>query len=882
MIKVGILFGGKSREREISFAGGRTVYDILDKTLFEPIPIFIDSIGNFILLQWSYMYKGTIRDFYPSSEILANTNKAYKLYIDSFTDEKQIEKEINKIGRKISIEEIKTNIDIVFLALHGSYGEDGTIQGLLDFYNIPYTGTGIYGSVIGINKDLQKKILSINHFKTAWSVSIGKHELKNEGKIEQLLLAIKSKKVVIKPATQGSSIGISILENPSKELLMECLEKAFFRKRISKTYWNSLPNKIDFISELSEVYTNIGLPLKIDGETLIYNPDDLLKNLEDKFTHKEEVVLEALEGEHTVLIEEFIEGTEFSCVVIENFKTDSEPIALPPTGIIKKSDLYDYKAKYLPGISRKETPIDIDENLIVEIQKSCVSLYKILGFNVYARIDGIIKENGEIFLNDPNTTSGMLPSSFFFHQAAEIGLSPSQFLTYIIYVSIISRIKEKQNSYDLENLLNDFNALSKKKKQVEIEKQTIGVVFGGTSSERHISVESGRNVYQKLSSAGKYNCIPFFLTEEDNELIVYKLPYNLMLKDNADDIKDYLQQKKKSGSFLIDNRLKAKEILTLFGDEDYEFQPIRYTLQEFGEIVDFCFVALHGRPGEDGRLQLELEKLNIPYNGSSPQSASETIDKYITGRKLSENGILTASQLIYTKQDFIQNTFSGLGMSFPFIAKPLDDGCSSAVVKINSLSEFESYCRLLFRDTILPDITDLNNLGLNIADEIPQKDKILIESLIDKKDADIFLEITGGMLIDGENIQVFEPSETISSKSILSLAEKFLAGEGKNITPVVYALDKGVNQEINKQVKATLRKTAEIMEVDGYCRIDAFVRIYLKPELKVETIIIEINSLPGLTPATCIFHQAALENYKPFQFLEKIIENGFKRSITTT
>ena len=59
-MKIGILFGGPSREREIAFAGGRTVYDNLDKSLFEAVPIFIDSARNLILLDWPYIYKGTI------------------------------------------------------------------------------------------------------------------------------------------------------------------------------------------------------------------------------------------------------------------------------------------------------------------------------------------------------------------------------------------------------------------------------------------------------------------------------------------------------------------------------------------------------------------------------------------------------------------------------------------------------------------------------------------------------------------------------------------------------------------------------------------------------------------------------------------------------
>jgi D-alanine-D-alanine ligase-like ATP-grasp enzyme len=72
MIRIGIFFGGASREREVSFAGGRTVYDNLDKSLFDAVPIFVDSFNNFILLDWKYIYKGSIRQLpiYNSSNYL--------------------------------------------------------------------------------------------------------------------------------------------------------------------------------------------------------------------------------------------------------------------------------------------------------------------------------------------------------------------------------------------------------------------------------------------------------------------------------------------------------------------------------------------------------------------------------------------------------------------------------------------------------------------------------------------------------------------------------------------------------------------------------------------------------------------------------------------
>ena len=91
---------------------------------------------------------------------------------------------------------------------------------------------------------------------------------------------------------------------------------------------------------------------------------------------------------------------------------------------MKGNDVFDYRSKYLPGLSRKITPIDLPEEQIQEIRTEAVALFETFGFNVYARLDGFVAENGTVFLNDPNTTSGMLPSSFFFHQAAEIGLNP--------------------------------------------------------------------------------------------------------------------------------------------------------------------------------------------------------------------------------------------------------------------------------------------------------------------------------------------------------------------------------------------------------------------------------------------------------------------------
>ena len=168
MMKVGILFGGPSREREIAFAGGRTVYDNLDKSIFEPVPIFIDSLRHFIQLDWQYIYKGSIRDFYPPVDALPLSSHAFQIYVESLgkLSEEEFNTVIQKVGKKINPIDLPKLMDVAFLALHGNYGEDGQIQGLLDSLQVPYTGSGVRACTIGMDKAFQKKLMEAGGFAT--------------------------------------------------------------------------------------------------------------------------------------------------------------------------------------------------------------------------------------------------------------------------------------------------------------------------------------------------------------------------------------------------------------------------------------------------------------------------------------------------------------------------------------------------------------------------------------------------------------------------------------------------------------------------------------------------------------------------------------------
>lgn len=886
-MKVGIFFGGQSREREISFAGGRTVFDNLDKNLFQAIPIFVDSLGNFIELDWQYIYKGTIRDFYPADELIPKNIGPYQLYIESFENTKSfdIDSAIERVGKKISPEKLHDIIDFAFLALHGPFGEDGSVQGLLEWYNIPYSGCGILPSAIGIDKAVQKAILEVNGFKTPKYLTFEKSAFSDTSRHQQLLEDICDKvglPFVVKAPNQGSSIGISVVSDKSVDTFREAINNALFIEEVSLVDWKakSEEEKSRFIAELIDIRSGIGLPIATEDGLIIKLPMQLKDYLDQQSENKDSIDITALHSEQEILIEAFIDGREFSCIVIEN--ENGTPVSLPPTEIIKGKELFDYRSKYLPGISRKLTPIQIEDDVLNNIRLECQRLFTVLNCNVYARLDGFVTKTGEIYLNDPNTTSGMLPSSFFFHQAAEISLTPSQLITYIIRTSLKNRLKRGKNSVLLSQQLKQLDIRIETLIQAADSRIPIAVVMGGYSSERHISVESGRNIFEKLASSTSYRPIPIFLSGSDESHELHLIPINVMLKDNADDI---LEKVKHYAVHPVIDKIKNElsGITHLYAGMPSSV-PTKIDLPTLKELVKFVFIALHGKPGEDGAFQNQLLQYNIPFNGSGVDSSRITINKYEANELLRKNGILVAKHRLLEKEDFLKDPQAAIDQieqefSYPIITKPADDGCSSAVKKINNRTELEAFAVLMFRDTEALSEEEIKTLSIKKNEEFPRKSQVLIEELIIAKGADHFIEITGGMVTSYDDqgkvqYEVFEPSEALASGEVLSLEEKFLAGEGQNITPARFAKDKEQRDRISAIVKEDFKTVAHLLNVEGYCRIDAFVRVFPN---SVETVIIEINSLPGMTPATCIFHQSAINGYTPFDFIDKIIKFGIQR-----
>lgn len=724
-LRVGVLMGGKSQEREVSFNSGRTVCDHLDTCRYEVIPVFQTENGNLFLLPWHFLHRGKTSDFRHRLE-----NEA----------------------KLIKWDDLKNLVDFIFISMHGQFAEDGTTQGFLEVLGIPYLGSKVFGSAIGMNKIMQKEFLKASGIEVAKGIAVYPYQIRNFEKykteiFEQLEQSGANIPFIIKPYKEGSSLGVQA------------------------------------VLQMDDLYAALKTASCI-------NP----------------------EFEQPVLIEEKLSGMEVSCCVITDYKT-GKLIPLTPTEVVieKNKHFHDYKEKYMPGLGYEHTPARCNFEDTELIKNTCMRVMEILKIENIGRIDGFLTKDKRFIIIDPNTLTGMGPSSFFFRQAAEENINHTQLINHVIET-------ELHNYGLLEKIINHEEKIKEEvgmTNKVSDKKINVAVLMGGNTNEKEISLESGRNVTYKLSPQ-KYQAIPIFV---DKNMELYKLNNKQLVRKSTQEIQDMLDQQDK------------------------------ISWNDLPEIADFVFIGLHGGKGENGCVQGTLEMLGMPYNGSSVLASALCANKFETNNFLENQGFEVPVSVLVSKEDFatdkqatINNILSKLEM--PFILKPHDDGCSTMVCKIRSTQDLETSLTAFFET------------GKNIA---------MAEEEI------IGMELTIGVIGNDQPIAM-PPSQTVATKGILSIEEKFLPGAGENQTPAPLPTD------ALKLAQKQMELAYSALGCSGYVRIDCFYQTAEESKTKKERVVfLEVNTLPGLTPATCIFHQAAEIGIRPMDFIDLVVELGIEK-----
>lgn len=351
----------------------------------------------------------------------------------------------------------------------------------------------------------------------------------------------------------------------------------------------------------------------------------------------------------------------------------------------------------------------------------------------------------------------------------------------------------------------------------EKKKLKVGVIFGGKSSEKEVSLEGGRNVYYKIPQE-KYEKIPIFV---DTKLQLWKINDFLIVQNTASDL---------------------EALLSEYGEK------IPY--EKLLEMIDFAFIVGHGKYLEDGCFQGLLEILNIPYNGPGVLGAALGMDKYILRQILTLNGIKVPKYLAIFDQEWASNKEKIIekikkDINFPCLIKPSREGCSTGITVVRKENQLSEALDKAFKwDKII------------LVDEYIENAKEITCSVLGNDGS------TGSPL--GEK-EVLPLTETPWQQNLeyLTLLDKFLPGGAEMITPA------RLNEEITKKVKETAIKVCQLLNLIGYPRIDMFVK-------NGEVIVLEPNTLPGVTPSTMVFHQAAEIGMSAENFLDKIIQLGLE------
>ncbi|MDR3333550.1 MAG: D-alanine--D-alanine ligase [Treponema sp.] len=192
-IKVGILFGGKSAEHEVSLQSAKNVFDAIDREQYTPILIGIDKSGRWLLND--------------ASHFLLDADDPKRIRLNGSSDSVALVPQSGGVISNLSaLGKPAGSIDVIFPILHGPFGEDGTVQGLLKLADLPFVGAGVLGSALGMDKDVMKRLLRDAGLPIGKFMALTSHEPipAFDRVIQQLGLPL-----FVKPANMGSSVGVS-------------------------------------------------------------------------------------------------------------------------------------------------------------------------------------------------------------------------------------------------------------------------------------------------------------------------------------------------------------------------------------------------------------------------------------------------------------------------------------------------------------------------------------------------------------------------------------------------------------------------------------------------------------------------------------------------
>jgi D-alanine-D-alanine ligase len=399
-LRVGILFGGRSGEHEVSLLSAASVFKAIDKDKYEVVPIGITKEGRWVtaadaerLLAGNKPAEASLGptqahlragdpEATPGAAVLA-TGEAVVVPPEPQQHGGALAPfQTDVLSRRAADRAI--NVDVIFPVLHGTFGEDGTIQGLLELADLPYVGAGVLGSAAGMDKDVMKSLFRSAGLPIVKHVTFLRSEWEDEPmKVEKLVEGKLKYPVFVKPANLGSSVGIS---------------KAHDRKELGPA------------------------------------------------------IEEAAKFDRKIVVEEGVGGTkekarEIECAVLGN----DRPQASIPGEIVPSAEFYDYRAKYLDEGSQLIIPAKLSQAETKKVQELAIAAFKAVDCSGLARVDFLMDPGSgkarKIYLNEINTMPGFTSISMYPKLWAATGVPYPELIEKLIELGLERHAEKKKNQY---------------------------------------------------------------------------------------------------------------------------------------------------------------------------------------------------------------------------------------------------------------------------------------------------------------------------------------------------------------------------------------------------------------------------------------------------
>jgi D-alanine-D-alanine ligase len=377
-IRVAVVFGGRSTEHAVSCASAGLILSAIDRDRYEVLPIGIAPDGRWVLTSGDPARLTLSSGSVPSVESVAVAGA-------EITPRAGPGGSVMQVSSPGSVPQDLGAVDVVLPLLHGAYGEDGTLQGLLEMTGTRYAGAGVFASAAGMDKEYMKLLM------TARGLPVGRY-------------------VVVRDRDwrSGASLGSGGLGSGAGE-----------RKRV-----------LDEIAELGwPVFVKPARGGSSIGITRVSGFEDLEPAIEAARAHDPKVLVEAA-----------VDGIEVECAVLEGLDGGPPEASVPGQVVVDPaSEFYDFEAKYLASATTMRIPAPVPAQAAAEIRRLACAAFDAISCEGLARVDFFYTPAGQILVNEINTMPGMTPASGFPMMWAASGLPLPQLVDRIIQTALRKR-----------------------------------------------------------------------------------------------------------------------------------------------------------------------------------------------------------------------------------------------------------------------------------------------------------------------------------------------------------------------------------------------------------------------------------------------------------